>query len=196
MLSSLSQRLLLVATVLATTPWVLAASLPIVDLKTSVHQAILNETGSYYSFNNIPYAEPPVGSLRFKKPTPIVTVNRTVNDGKSPRACPQGSAGWFAYSIPLVLQTIADSPYAGTPSDISNPTPDISEDCLQLDVVVPTSIYNARNTNKAGAPVLVWIHGGAYVSGYKNAYSPAGLIAESTRSGRSGIVFVEINYRL
>ncbi|KAH7007333.1 esterase 1, partial [Ilyonectria destructans] len=129
----------------------------------------------------IPYAEPPVGSLRFKKPTPIVTVNRTVNGRKSPRACPQGSAG---------------CPYAGTPSDISNSTPDISEDCPQLDVVFPTSIYNARNTRKAGAPVLVWIHGGAYVSGYKNAYSRAGLITESTCSSRSGIVFVEINYRL
>src|ERR1700691_2048234 len=56
-----------------------------------------------------------------------------------------------------------------------------SEDCLYLNVFTPTG---------GGLhPVMVWIHGGALVSGESNDYDPAGLVAD-------GVTVVTINYRL
>ena len=45
--------------------------------------------------------------------------------------------------------------------------------------------------NAERAPVMVWIHGGGFVVGSKDA-----AISEGTAFARSGIVCVAINYRL
>lgn len=60
-----------------------------------------------------------------------------------------------------------------------------SEDCLSLNVYVPTSATAASKL-----PVLFWIHGGALVSGVGADYDAANMIAAH------GIVVVTINYRL
>lgn len=62
-----------------------------------------------------------------------------------------------------------------------------SEDCLELSVTAPATTPDA-----AGRPVLVWIHGGAYLAGGGawNLYDPTELVRET------GIVVVSINYRL
>ncbi len=56
-----------------------------------------------------------------------------------------------------------------------------SEDCLFLNVFTPRS--SARH------PVMVWIHGGALVTGESDDYNPAKLVAD-------GVTVVTINYRL
>lgn len=76
-----------------------------------------------------------------------------------------------------------------------------TDDCLFLDVFAPQSVFNAAQGHagnlNSGAPVLLWIHGGGHVNGWKNQVgSPAGMLNESLLDGRQGIVFVEINYRL
>ena len=60
----------------------------------------------------------------------------------------------------------------------------MSEDCLFLNVFTPSH-------QEAGSPhpVMVWIHGGALVSGESNDYDPAKLVAD-------GVTVVTINYRL
>lgn len=60
-----------------------------------------------------------------------------------------------------------------------------SEDCLYLDVYAPTT------PSDVARPVLVWIHGGAYVNG-------AGSLQwyDGTRLAERGVVVVCINYRL
>jgi len=50
----------------------------------------------------------------------------------------------------------------------------VTEDCLFLDVQVPTSIYNNRGKGY-GAPVLVWIYGGGYTAGSKAGKFSASL---------------------
>jgi cholinesterase len=42
----------------------------------------------------------------------------------------------------------------------------------------------------------VWIYGGGYTEGAKSAFNGSGLIAQSQRDGRDGVVFVALNYRL
>jgi len=59
-----------------------------------------------------------------------------------------------------------------------------SEDCLFLNVFTPS-----RQQAGSHFPVMVWIHGGALVTGESNDYDPAALVAD-------GVTVVTINYRL
>lgn len=63
----------------------------------------------------------------------------------------------------------------------------IGEDCLRVSVTMPKD-----TTTEAGLPVLVWIHGGAYVAGAGDAeiYDPHALAAEQN------IIVVSVTYRL
>jgi para-nitrobenzyl esterase len=65
------------------------------------------------------------------------------------------------------------------------PSGDMSEDCLFLNIWAPSS------TSNESLPVLVWIHGGAFIggSGSIDIYNGAALAEE-------GIIVVTINYRL
>ncbi len=60
----------------------------------------------------------------------------------------------------------------------------VSEDCLYLNVFAP-----AGGRPGGGRPVMVWIHGGALVTGESDDYDPAKLVS-------NGTVVVTINYRL
>src|SRR3984957_7446287 len=59
-----------------------------------------------------------------------------------------------------------------------------SEDCLFLNVFTPSHMQAG-----AHSPVMVWIHGGALVTGESNDYDPAKLVED-------GVTVVTINYRL
>jgi len=59
-----------------------------------------------------------------------------------------------------------------------------SENCLFLNVFTPSHPQAG-----AGYPVMVWIHGGALVSGESNDYDPTALVEH-------GVTVVTINYRL
>ena len=97
-------------------------------------------------FLGIPYAAPPVGSLRWRPPQPAVRWRGVREATKFARHCPQlGATG-------------------GVPS--------MSEDCLHLNVFAPAgSEHSARRL-----PVMVWIHGGSLVTGESDDYDPAGLV--------------------
>ncbi|TFK62150.1 alpha/beta-hydrolase [Pluteus cervinus] len=115
----------------------------------------------------IPYAQPPVGPLRFKAPVPITAAASGVSDATVfGSACPQ-----------------PPSSSLGAPQ---------SEDCLFLNVYRPVG-----TTPDSGLPVLVWIHGGAYTNGASSspATDPSGIISRSVFL-KKPIMFVSINYRL
>ena len=88
-------------------------------------------------FKGIPFAEPPVGPLRWRPPVPKAKWDGVRN------ATEFGSACWQPVSK---LNNI----YANHPFPMS-------EDCLTLNIWAPR---NARN-----APVLFWIYGGALTTG-------------------------------
>jgi para-nitrobenzyl esterase len=88
---------------------------------------------------------------------------------------PQPAANWSG--VRDATQFAPHCPQPGGPFGEAS----TSEDCLYLNVFTPRAV--ARH------PVMVWIHGGALVSGESNDYDPTGLVAD-------GVTVVTINYRL
>lgn len=82
-----------------------------------------------------------------------------------------------------------------TPADIPPVDPRTSEDCLFLDVLLPRPIWKSRKHIRV--PVLVWIFGGGFDVGWKDASGRGyGLVTRSQRFGSRGVILVSINYRL
>lgn len=163
-------------------------------------------SGRYFNFTNIRYGEPPVGPLRFAAPVPAKDRSSEVVDGSQGHICPQVFPCWFNVQTGFTDAYLAGKPFdfdAAVDSTYANPNcrdqvaaaalnPLESEDCLFLDVIVPDFIFRNRTRSK-GAAVLVYVFGGGYVGGSKNAADTSGLIASSMPEG---IIYVGINYRV
>ncbi|PHH61539.1 hypothetical protein CDD81_276 [Ophiocordyceps australis] len=199
----LGRRLCIAAALVATASARLALDKdeepPIVDLGYAVHQARYHEDDDLYTFKNIRFAEPPLHQYRFKPSVPVQAVNRTINDGSFGYHCMQAAPEW---------QLVVECKKRGLPPylvrKIFEGNRKQNEDCLFLDVVVPRILFEPQNvarrdsTGAKGAPVMVWIYGGAYVFGQKDekTFNPSGLIAKSFEMGGPGIIYVAMNYRL
>jgi para-nitrobenzyl esterase len=116
-------------------------------------------------FHGIPYAAPALGALRFKATRAI--------EPRSERASAL-QRGPIAPQRPSRLDAIM--------GEITAPQ---AENCLTLSVWTP-------GLEGAARPVLVWLHGGAYISGAGSLDWYDG----ETLSSRGDIVVVNINYRL
>jgi len=96
------------------------------------------------NFDDIPYAIPPVGSLRWKAPRELIAKDNIIHK-KNGNHCVQ-----------------EPSSMGGAPgSDILTGT----EDCLYLDIKAPKQI------SPQSLPVMFWIHGGGNTSGLKDIYN-------------------------
>lgn len=185
-----------------------STSLPTVDLGYVVQRAtVFNDTGNYYNFSNIRYAQPPTGDLRFRAPLPPITNRSTIETGNVDRICPQSNPAWLLTAALFVPQYLAgktnftQADFNSTSSGSSSlpvQDPRTTEDCLFLDVQVPKAIFEqSSNISSKGAPVLVWFYGGGYTSGSKQSTgNPAGILARSQNNNNHGIVYVTFNYRL
>lgn len=121
---------------------------------------------SVRSYRGIPYAEAPVGALRWRAPQPV-------------RGW-EGVRAATAFGARCMQQPL----YA----DMMFRSPAPSEDCLFLNVWTPSARHRA---GKRGLPVLVYIHGGGFVAGdgSEKRYDGAAM-------AKRGIVVVTLNYRL
>ena len=117
-----------------------------------------------FAFKGIPYAAPPVGPLRWREPKPVSVWQGVRRADSYGNAC-----------IQLPELSIANG---------GDPGP-VSEDCLYLNVWTPKLDRTAK------LPVMVWIHGGAYIfgSGSLPLYNGSPLATK-------GAVVVSLNYRL
>ncbi|OJD28713.1 carboxylesterase family protein [Diplodia corticola] len=175
-------------------PLSLAAAGPIVNLGYELHQATVNETGGYYNFSNIRYAKSTAGDGRFAPPQPpsqLQPARRRLNNGQSAAVCPGRRPAWL--DVATLFAAGLNYTQANASASASVVDPRTSEDCLLLDLVVPKAVFD----NELSAPVLVWIHGGGFVSGDKSEQgNGAGLVARSMEQGNAGIIYIAVNYRL
>lgn len=118
----------------------------------------------------VPYAQPPVGELRFAPPEDLE--ERDDDDTLETRSQPNSC-----------MQNLDTSGMTG--AEMWNTKEELSEDCLYL------NIYAPRNATEL-LPVLVWIHGGGHSTGAASLdqYDGQQLVSSGN------IVFVAIQYRL
>jgi carboxylesterase type B len=158
----------------------------------------MKATGGFYTFSNVRYAAPPTGNLRFRAPQKPSSNRCVVQTGNVGRICPQSLPQWIFEGLSFTANY--SSGLSFNASAWQNPgisviglfqSPEITEDCLFLDVMVHQNVLNsARNGPKA--PVLVWIHGGGHAEGSKADHAaPAKIMAQN-----NDVIFVAINYRL
>ncbi|XP_054165682.1 pyrethroid hydrolase Ces2a-like [Oppia nitens] len=129
-----------------------------------------------HQFLNIPYAEPPVGALRFARPVSLKQPIKGIIDGTKPgNSCMQK----FVKSLEFVK--------------MGNIT--TSEDCLVLNVWTPhtrrKNVMFDRKQDRSLRPVMFWIYGGGLTIGsiFQSQYNASALAAHD-------IVVVSVNYRL
>ncbi|XXY22797.1 carboxylesterase family protein [Sorangium sp. So ce216] len=118
------------------------------------------------AYMGIPYAEPPLVNLRWKPPQPVKPWTEPLPSNDKAPSCLQDRNMCIAVG-------------GGDPHPMS-------EDCLYLNVWTPQ--------HKAGVPelpVMVWIHGGAYIIGAGRllTYHGANIV-------KRGAILVTINYRM
>ena len=103
---------------------------------------------SVISWNDIPYAKPPVGDLRWKAPVELKSSQYIKQ--KEENFCVQEPSGLGG--------SVGTSFFSG------------SEDCLYLDIKRPEKIGNDL------LPVMFWIHGGGNTSGLKDLYDFSSIV--------------------
>lgn len=123
--------------------------------------------GFVRQFLGIPFGKPPVGERRFCAP-----------EAAEPW---EGVLDASAFG-PDPIQSV-DGPYTGVIPGTR--TDSVSEDCLTLNVWVPAG-------GEAGLPVMVWVYGGAFLTGGSSfpLYNGARLAAEQQ------VVVASVNYRV
>ncbi len=116
-------------------------------------------------FKGVPFAKPPVGALRWTAPQP--------------------PEPWVGERLATSYESPCTQPNSPDPSlpNGGGVTGVTGEDCLYLQVYAPV---NAKK-----APVVVWMHGGAFFLGAGSLGSYDG-----TNNAKQGVITVPINYRM
>ncbi|KAM3075159.1 hypothetical protein ACMFMG_007388 [Clarireedia jacksonii] len=146
-----------------------ATSSPTVQVLNGTYYGNFLPTYNQDAFLGIPFAQPPIGDLRFRQ---AQSLNTTWTEPKnateySPECIGYGSDDWVLGNI-------------------------VSENCLTLNVIRPSGI-----SSDAKLPVAVWIHGGGnYQGGGRDPRYNLSFIVEQSVYARSPIVAISIQYRL
>ncbi|MCD8055063.1 MAG: carboxylesterase family protein [Lachnospiraceae bacterium] len=124
---------------------------------------------SITAYYGIPYAAPPVGNLRWREPQPAADWDGVRDCARPSAKCWQlgvGKGSFFEREFYPVEE-------------------EMSEDCLYLNVWTPAQSTAER------CPVIFWIHGGAFMTGYGHSAH-----FDGEHFARQGVILVTINYRL
>ncbi|XP_031232318.1 neuroligin-1 isoform X5 [Mastomys coucha] len=158
--------------------------------------------GPVIQFLGVPYAAPPTGEHRFQPPEPPSPWSDIRNATQFAPVCPQNIIDgrlpevmlpvWFTNNLDVVSSYVQDQ----------------SEDCLYLNIYVPTEDGPLTKTQTDGLgdndgaededirdsggpkPVMVYIHGGSYMEGTGNLYDGSVL------ASYGNVIVITVNYRL
>ncbi|XP_009301341.1 neuroligin-2a isoform X2 [Danio rerio] len=146
-------------------------------IKKELNNEILGPVEQYLG---VPYATAPIGDRRFQPPEAPGSWQEVRNATQFAPVCPQNVHGvlpeimlpvWFTDSLDVAATYIQNQ----------------SEDCLYLNVYVPTE-DDIRDRRKK--PVMLFIHGGSYMEGTGNMFDASVLAAYGN------VIVVTMNYRL
>jgi len=138
-------RLLALAALLGGATLGLAPSQPMVVTTEGIVAGVHRDGAS--EFFGIPYAEPPIGALRWQPPQPHAKWTGIWEATSFGGECVQYQAGLFAH-------------------------PSLTEDCLYLNVFTPDNYATTPNDHRG---VLVWFPGGAMTAGESDDYDGSRL---------------------
>lgn len=124
------------------------------------------EATDLYLFKGIPYAEPPVGDLRWRAPRDVEYLDAIIDATEFKNECVQPKDNSSIFNRNLSTG---------------------DEDCLYLNIYVPK---NQNSLNKNKFPVMYWIHGGSNIWGAGSDYDFSNLATSQQ------VIVVTINYRL
>ncbi len=129
----------------------------------------------YLEYRSVPYAQPPVGELRFAPPKELTKrEGEVINSTEYAPACIQ----FINYDCPPWNKDFFSNPEYIRP---------LNEDCLYLNIWTPLEDAEAP---AGGYPVAFWIHGGAYLNGYATE-----LEFDGAAYARRGVILVSVEYR-
>jgi para-nitrobenzyl esterase len=132
-------------------------------------EGVYNDSTGVFSFKGIPYATPPVGEKRWKEPEPPSAYDHVLTADEFGAICMQPDP------VPFLMWT----------EEFIAPAGNMSEDCLTL------NIWTKEGRADSKRPVMVFIHGGGFMSG-----SGSVPVYNGERMAERGAVFVTINYRV
>ncbi|KAH8649317.1 Alpha/Beta hydrolase protein [Xylariales sp. PMI_506] len=140
---------------------------PVVNILNGSYQGLYSSDYDQEFFLGMPYAQPPLGNLRWKNPQPLNTSWTGTRDATS-------------YS---------DICYGFGTDSIWYPN---SEDCLAVNVIRP-----AGTNESSDLPVAFWIHGGGLRmgAGSDQRYNMSFMLDNAVKIGKP-FIGVSINYRL
>lgn len=142
---------------------------PVVKIASGSISGTSNYLKNVNIFKGIPFAAPPTGENRWMPPQPV-------KPWTGVKKCDSFSASPMQSS---------PKPFSVWTEEYLIPKEPINEDCLYLNVWAPASTAGKK------LPVMVWIYGGAFVSG-----GSAVPVYDGERTADKGIIFVSINYRV
>lgn len=134
-------------------------------ITTPLGEVNLIACNSVLKATNIPYAT----AKRYELPSPVEKLPPLSDSQKASPACPQEKRPFFSSVFGIDLLDMAIQ----------------SEDCLNLSVTRP-------NNDLDSLPVMIWIHGGSYISGAGDAviFDPTVLV------NSQNVIVVNVTYRL
>jgi para-nitrobenzyl esterase len=119
------------------------------------------------SFKGVPFAAPPIGSLRWREPKPVQPWPGVRDASTFAAPCMQAAMGWND-------RVAAQS----------------QEDCLYLNVWVPV------RPDRKQLPVMIFFHGGANHGGSDRGLTAIEPSYDGAKLARRGVIVVTANYRL
>ena len=138
---------------------------------------------SVVAFLGLPYAQPPVGSLRFQPPKVASDWAGVKKVDQQPPSCMQ------RFDIRDLAQEM-------------NPSVPPSEDCLYLNIFVPNLPGRVHkggrlDVSRSNFPVLVYFHGGSFSTGSSLPNGPSQWTPDPRELASTGqVLVITVQYRL
>jgi len=134
------------------------------------------EDGKVAAFLGVPFAEPPLGALRWREPQPLTSKVARRDATDFAPACVQTMRMLDWYRSMAVTFGASEDYY---------PDLETSEDCLYLNIWTPAPDPGEKR------PVMVWVHGGSNKSGWSYELNYHGH-----KLAQRGVVVISVAYRL